>query len=466
MTSPPTRAPRTAPGIAQRIALAAALACTLAAHSQTPAPTPADSAPLPAPVASTPATPNAAPSVPTADAAVALALRHSPALQALEAQAQADAALARADARPGLFGLSLSRLRQGDETEIERHLSLGLLDLLAWPLRSAAADRRIDLQQQQRAQAVLNHAHAVRRQWVLAVAAQARSRYQADSLAAAQTAAELARRLHGTGQFSVAQRDVRAAQAAEAQLAATTTAQQARREREALIRLLGLQGEPARTLSLPAQLPLLPAQPSWRAEAVQQAATQRLDVRLAEARWRALQADRGVAWARSLVDIEAGWTRTTPSDAPVQQGPTLDVRLISIDLGDARREARNQQELAALAGWQQTALAAESQLRERWADLQDTHASAKAAAELLMTLRQRLLDERLKQYNGMLIGPLELLDEARSHRDTVLTVQDALRDHWLADAALQAAIEGADSAALSAPTAPRTTVSALSGDGH
>ncbi len=466
MTSPPNGALRIAQTAPLTIALTISLGCALSAHGQALSPTQGASTPSPAPTAPTAPTVSSAPSVPTADAAVSLALRHSPALQALEAQAQADAALARADARPGLFGLSFSRLRQGDETEIERHLSLGLLDLLVWPLRSAAADRRIDLLQQQRAQAVLNHAHAVRRQWVLAVAAQARSRFQADSLAAAQTAAELARRLHGTGQFSAAQRDVRVAQAAEAQLTAATTAQQARREREALIRLLGLQGEPARALTLPTQLPLLPTQPSWRAEAVQQAASQRLDVRLAEARWRALQADRGVAWARSLVDIEAGWARTTSNDGPVQQGPSLDVRLIAIDLGAARREARNQQELAALAGWQQTALAAESLLRERWADLQDTHATAKAAAEVLMALRQHLLDERLKQYNGMLIGPLELLDEARSHRDTVLTVQDALRDHWLADAALQAAIEGADSAMLATPAAPRTTVSAPRGDGH
>ncbi len=224
MTSPPNGALRIAQTAPLTIALTISLGCALSAHGQALSPTQGASTPSPAPTAPTAPTVSSAPSVPTADAAVSLALRHSPALQALEAQAQADAALARADARPGLFGLSFSRLRQGDETEIERHLSLGLLDLLVWPLRSAAADRRIDLLQQQRAQAVLNHAHAVRRQWVLAVAAQARSRFQADSLAAAQTAAELARRLHGTGQFSAAQRDVRVAQAAEAQLTAATTA--------------------------------------------------------------------------------------------------------------------------------------------------------------------------------------------------------------------------------------------------
>jgi outer membrane protein TolC len=386
--------------------------------------------------------------------AVRLALAHSPALRALQARSEAQSAQALAASRPGLLGFSLSRLQQGDETEVERHLSIGLLDLLLWPWRSDAADRQIALQQQTRALAVLNHAQAVRAQWVMAVAAQARLRYQADSLAAAETTAELARRLQATGQFSAAQTLARSAQTSEARLAQTVAAQQVRREREALVRLLGLQGEQARRLTLPDQLPALPAENAWTEASVQRAAQQgRLDVRLAESRWRASRGESRSAIARSLVDVEAGYTRTTSGDTPVQQGPDVSFRLISVDLGAARRDAVRQEEQAALAAWQQTAIDAESQLRERWADHQAAQASAREATEVLRTLRQQLLEERLKQYNGMLIGPLELLDEARAHSGSVLTALDALRDLWLADAALQAAIEGSNAtpAALSAP---------------
>ncbi len=63
---------------------------------------------------------------------------------------------------------------------------------------------------------------------------------------------------------------------------------------------------------------------------------------------------------------------------------------------------------------------------------------------MLGPVRKRLLDERLKQYNGMLIGPFELIDEARAHVAAVLTALDAQRDFWLADAALVAAIDGLD----------------------
>jgi len=389
------------------------------------------------------------------DEAVRLALAHSPALQALQARSEALAAQARADARPGLFGLSLARLRQGGDTDIERHLSLGLLDLLLWPWRSEAADRQIDVAQQGRAMAVLGHAHAVRSQWVKAVAAQARERYQADSLEAAQLSAELAQRLQASGQFSLAQQQQHAAAASEARLAQTVAAQQARREREALVRLLGLQGAQAQALRLPDALPAVPEQPERTESSVRDAARAgRLDLRLAESRWLLSRGESRHNIARSLVDVEVGFQRNTSSGAPSQQGPNVDFRLIGIDLGAARREASRQEERAALAAWQQTAVDAESQLRERWADLQGARASAREAGQVLHTLRTQLLGERLKQYNGMLIGPIELLDEARARAGSVITAMDALRDHWQADAALQAAIDGVDSptVALSAPT--------------
>ncbi|MEY4763440.1 MAG: hypothetical protein RI907_113 [Pseudomonadota bacterium] len=437
-----------APGrLGALLTLASALACLNA-------PALADTPPATATEAKPSAT--ATPSGPLSQAdAVQWALSRSPALRALQAQAEAASAQARANSRPGLLGLSFTRLRQGDETEIERHLSVGLLDLLVWPLRSAAADRQIALQQQSLALAVLNHAQSVRQQWVQAVSAQARERYQGDVMAAATTAAELARRLHASGQFSAVQRDERAATAARAQLAQAVARNQARREREALVRLIGLAGDEARELRLPDTLPALPAAPRWTAEQVQQAAPERLDLKLAEARWRALRGEAGATLASSLVDVEAGWQRSTSnSGAPAQMGPSLDLKLISVDLGAARRAARQQSELAALANWEQASIQAESQLRERWGELLTAHTTAREATEVLTALRAQVLAEKLKLYNGMLIGPLELLDEARSHRDSVLVAFDALRDYWLADAAMQAAVDGSDAPANASAARP------------
>ena len=105
----------------------------------------------------------------TQDAAVRLSLQHSPALRALLAQSQAQEARLRASARPGLFGISLERLRRGDEVDVGRTLSLGLLDLLTWPWRDAAVDRRVEAEQWQLTRQVLSQAQAARVQWVQAV---------------------------------------------------------------------------------------------------------------------------------------------------------------------------------------------------------------------------------------------------------------------------------------------------------
>lgn len=429
---------------------------------------------LPWPTAATERTPpdTAVPPLPegalTQDQAVRLSLQRSPALRALLAQSQAQEARTRAAARPGLFGLSLERLRQGDEVEVSRTVTLGLLDLLTWPLRDAAATRRVEAEQWQLARQVLTQVQTVRVQWVNAVAAAQRVRYLDDVQSAAATSGELARRMQAAGQFSEAQTAVHQAAEIEARLALTQARRQALAQREAMVRLLGLRGDEAQRLSLPARLPDLPSTPSpWTAESVSEAASQRrLDLRLAEARWLATRRSATAGASQSVIDLEAGWQRHATTGQPVQRGPELGIRLVAIDFGVARREAAALDEQAALAQWQQTTLAAESSLRERLADQQATLDTAQQAARVLGPVRQRLLGERLKQYNGMLIGPFEVLNEARLHIGAVLTALDAQRDFWLADAALQAAIDGIDMAPGALPTIPTGSAAAPSEASH
>lgn len=404
----------------------------------------------------------------TQDQAVRLSLQRSPALRALLAQSQAQEARTRAAARPGLFGLSLERLRQGDEVEVSRTVTLGLLDLLTWPLRDAAATRRIEAEQWQLARQVLTQVQTVRVQWVNAVAAAQRVRYLGDVQSAAATAGELARRMQAAGQFSEAQAAVHQAAEIEARLALTQARRQALTQRESLVRLLGLRGDEAQRLALPTRLPEVPTEPSpWTAASVSEAASQRrLDLRLAEARWQATRRSATANASQSVVDLEAGWQRHATTGQAVQRGPELGIRLVAIDFGVARRQAAALDEQAALAQWQQTTLAAESSLRERLADQQATLDTAQQAARVLGPVRQRLLGERLKQYNGMLIGPFEVLNEARLHTGAVLTALDAQRDFWLADAALQAAIDGIDMAPGALPAIPAGIAAAPSEASH
>ena len=221
------------------------------------------------------------------------------------------------------------------------------------------------------------------------------------------------------------------------------------------MRLLGLSADEAQPLRLPDRLPdVLAAAKAASDDQVADAARQRhLGLRLAEARWQATRRNATAIASQSLIDVELGWQRNAATEQPVQRGPELGLRLVSIDFGVARRQAAALDEQAALAQWQQATLAAESTLRERLSDQQATLQTAQQAVRVLGPVRQRLLKERLKQYNGMLIGPFEVISEARMHIAAVVTALDAQRDFWLADAALQAAIDGTDIVPANPPTA-------------
>ena len=60
----------------------------------------------------------------------------------------------------------------------------------------------------------------------------------------------------------------------------------------------------------------------------------------------------------------------------------------------------------------------------------------------VLPLAQRIADENLLRYNGMLIGVFELLADARTQITSVNAAILALRDFWIAQADLDMAMIG------------------------
>ncbi len=135
------------------------------------------------------------------DDAVRLALAHSPDLQVLLAEQWQEMAAADAARRPLNPLLSLERVRSGEELEIGRLVSVGLLDLLTLPLRGEIAQQRQAQARVRLAQAVVDHASATRQAWVRAVAAAQTLDYARQVQDAAQAGAELARGMEAVCNF-------------------------------------------------------------------------------------------------------------------------------------------------------------------------------------------------------------------------------------------------------------------------
>jgi outer membrane protein TolC len=380
------------------------------------------------------------------DDAVRIALSHSPALQALLFERAAASADATQSARLPNPVFAFERLAGGgasSQIELTRALTLPLLDVLLLPARLRQADATQQRVRLQLAADVLRAAADARVAWVAAVAANQSARYAEQVRDAAEAGAELARRMAAAGNFSALQR---AREEAFAIDAAGELAQARRARRvacETLVRALGLDAAEAATLTLPAQLPAVPATLASDTQAEQSALDQRLDLRLARARLDEVARLQGLTRVTGVVNgLDAGFEHRVETGLPREHGVTLSVPLPLFDTGDAARSGAHARYDAVLARNAALAVDAASQLREADADRRDSHALALQFRDRLVPLQATIVGENLLRYNGMLASAFDLLADAREQARTVQRAIAAQRDFWLADAAWQAACIG------------------------
>lgn len=411
------------------------------------------------------------------DEAVRLALANSPALQALLSQQLADLASANAAGRIPNPVFAFERVRNGDELELGRVLSFGLLDLITWPQRHALAREQQAQVRVQLGATLVDQVSAVRQAWVRAVAAQQSLAYARQVQEAAHASAELARRMQATGNFSRLQRARQHAFYADATARLASAQHAATATREDLVRRLGLDDAQAQRLRLPERLPDLPTVPLEPAQVTGAAREQRLDWQLARLQLEAAGQAQRLNLVTSLIDVDAGVRRDTQFDGGRRSNPRgweLEIRLPLFDWGDARRAAMNARSLAAAHRYESVTRSASSQLREAYSSYRTTWELARHYRDEVVPLRKTVSEENLLRYNGMLIGVFELLADTREQVGSVIASIDAQQQFWLADAALAAAVTGRPidaagrpAAALGTPaTAPMPAAAAPHGPGH
>lgn len=381
------------------------------------------------------------------DAAVRLALLNSPGVQAMLATRWADAAAVASSGRiPNpVFAFERVETDDGDELEIERVFSFGILDLLTAPWRASVASRRLEGERLALATEVVDRVTGIRQAWTDAVASAERLRYAEQVRDSADASAEMARRMEEVGNFSRLDR-------ARQQLFYATTATalaQARHEsraaRETLVRELGLDAEQARQLRLPDRLPDIPdavLQPEDIAAAID---GRRLDLRLARAELAAAGRALGIGRIDALTDIEIGYVSATTFGDDAREsadGYELEIDVPLFDLGGTARAEMNARALAAVNAYTEAVRSLRSSLAESYSGYRTAHDIARHYRDEVLPLTDTISEETVYQYNGMLIGPFELLADTRASVGTVLEAIEAQRAFWHSEAALQAALVG------------------------
>lgn len=383
----------------------------------------------------------------TQDDAVRLALANSPAMQALLAQGWADSADAARAGRIANPIFAFERLRAGDEIDIGRSLSLGLLDVLTLPLRQGAARRQIERTQLRLSGEVIDQVVQVRSAWIKAVGAQQKLGYAQQVYDAAEATAELARRMQSVGNFNRLSRAREQAFYADAGTQLASVSHQATSSRESLVRLLGLTDEQAQKLKLPSRFPDLPKEPLSTQFVSERASVSRLDVRLAQAELNVAGREQGLSFVTSLTDVELTARRNTVFDKTggrqaSPRGYEVAVSLPIFDWGGLQRDAMNARTLAAANRLEATIRAVGSGLRESYSAYRTAYDIARHHQDEVVPLRKVISEENQLRYNGMLIGVFELIADARDQVSTVVAAIDAQEQFWLADAALQASLIG------------------------
>lgn len=395
------------------------------------------------------------------DDAVRLALANSPTVQALVAQSWVDISAANQAGRLPNPVFTFERFRLGDELEIGRLLSFGLVDLMLLPKRVSIAESQAAQAQVQLTGAVVDQVTQVRQVWVRAVAAQQSLKYAEQVKESAEASAVLARRMQEVGNFSKLQRARQQVFYADAtaQLAsarhATTVA------REELTRALGLTDAQAAELKLPERLPDIPKAPREASQVASAAGEQRLDVQQAKAQLEVAGKSQGINLLSTFIDVEAGYRHDSVFDADggrgTRRGYEFDILLPLFDWGTARRDALNAQALAAANRYDAAVRGATSQLRENYSAYRTAYDIARHYRDEIVPLRQTMAEENVLRYNGMLIGVFELLADARDQIASVTNAINAQQQFWLADASLNAAVIGRPFAGMASVGSPGPT---------
>jgi outer membrane protein TolC len=395
--------------------------------------------------------------------AVQLALVNSPSLQALLAQGWAQSADAAQVGRMANPIFSFERMVAGDELELGRALSFGLLDILTLPSRQGIANRRIEQSQLRLTSEVVDHVTQVRQAWVRAVAAGQTLQYAQQVYASAEASAELARRMQAAGNFNRISRAREQAFYADAATRLATANHQVTASREELVRLLGLDTAQTQALKLPERLPELPKQALDPQAVGTQATRGRLDIRLAQLDLEASAKAQGLNTVMSFTDIELTARRDTKFDNAAgtrtdPRGFEIDVRLPIFDWGGMQRDAMDARTLAAVNQLEATVRGVGSNLRQSYSAYRTAYDIARHHRDEVIPLRKIIAEENQLRYNGMIIGVFELLADSRDQINTVMAAIDAEQQFWLADAALQASLIGRPtntslSATLSMPNA-------------
>jgi outer membrane protein TolC len=191
----------------------------------------------------------------------------------------------------------------------------------------------------------------------------------------------------------------------------------------------------------------LPTQPQEINNAETQAMSQRLDVLAARRDAEATASALGLTKATAFINVlDAGYANKSSTGLPRENGYQVSLELPIFDWGGAKAARAEALYMQAVHRTTDAAVRARSEVRVAYSSYRTTYDIARRYRDDVVPLRKKISDEVLLRYNGMLASVFELLADSREQLASVNTAIETQRDFWIAETALQNAINGGNNA--------------------
>jgi outer membrane protein TolC len=277
--------------------------------------------------------------------------------------------------------------------------------------------------------------------WITAVAAEQVAQVHELGRRAAVASAELAQRYFDAGNISRLQLAGEQAAAAEARIEALRATGAARQARLKLAALMGLPS--GADWTLPARLPIPPAEVPAIAALQRRAHDQRLDLAAADRAVAAAEASAaGARQWRWLGGLDLGIARDRGPGDPIQRGPTIALSLPWFGQGVAAVARADAEVAATTARRADLALAIDHEVALAMDQLDGARQIVALHRDALLPAREAIVARTQEKVNYMLVGSFELLAERRAAYGAYQSYLEALRDYGLARVALARAVGG------------------------
>lgn len=375
----------------------------------------------------------------TADDGVQIAMLNNRDLQAIYTGlgvAQADLVQAGLFRNP-ILDAAVSFPLSGVRPDIQLSAVFSFLDAFYVPLRKRVAAAQFEEAKLRITGAVLDFAVQVRTTFYEHQANEQMLDLRRSIVQALTASLDVSRRLHEAGNITDLDLARDRALAESSKLALRSAEGAARQSREHLNSLMGAWGKETEW-EIDGRLPDIPEESLPGGGIERTALTRSID--LSNARQRIIAAGQQLGYDKATalipsMDVGAGAEREPVEGWRV--GPVLSLPIPLFDQGQARvgravmELRRAQQEYYALAVRVRATARA---LQERMRGAQDR---ALYYRDILLPLRERIVNEAQLQYNAMQIGVFQLLREREHQIEAGVAYVEALREYWLARADLE-----------------------------